>query len=269
MMLHKNFGSAALVLATLLAPFAYAAPTTFFGENSAPSPAGTVTGDPVSARNSFVAQLNSGVQTQDFESFSVGTPAGAFGMALSFTGTGGAIGATLFGDGKISNDMAFGRFNTTPTPGGSKWYDTSDNFSVSFNKSISAFGFYATDVGDFGGQLSLTLCTSLTDNSTCTTDIAVGNQTRSLGNGDGSLLFFGFVDQTASYSRIFFNTAYPISAPIDSIDYFGFDGMVVGDSGQVNACSPNCSTAPEPTSLALTGLALAAAGFAARRTRPA
>ena len=65
--------AAATLAAIALSGTANAAPTIYFGENQ--SPAGGVSGAPVTARNSFLAQL-SGTSTEDFTGFAGGsTPA--------------------------------------------------------------------------------------------------------------------------------------------------------------------------------------------------
>ncbi len=257
-MFMKTVSAASLLLGGLLVSGVQAAPITYFGQN--PAPNGQVTGDPVTARATFLSQLTNTVQSQGFESFAVGTSASGNGLGLTFTGTGSNIDATLFGNGAVEsgapNQAYPGRFNTTP--GGGKWFDTSAAFDISFASPISAFGFYATDVGDFKGQLSL----QLTDTAGNTTVVNVGNDTSA---ANGNLLFFGFVDKITSYTDISFLTT------ATSIDYFGFDDMVVGDSGQLNQCAPNCSgpgnPVPEPGSLALAGLALAGLALSHRKQR--
>ena len=259
LMFKKTVPAACLVVSGLLASVVHAAPTTFFGQNLTPNM--QVTGDPVTARAGFLSQLTNSVQSQGFESFAAGTAPGVNGLALTFTGTATNIGATLFGPGAIEsgapNANFPGRFNTTP--GGSNWYDTNaSSFNINFAKPISAFGFYATDVGDFSGQLSLLL----TDKAGVVTKVSVGNKPNA---SNGNLLFFGFVDTGDTYTKIQFQNS------ASQVDYFGFDDMVVGDSGQLNQCAPNCSgpgnPVPEPGSLALAGLALAGLALSHRKQR--
>src|SRR5690606_11018247 len=115
----------------------FAVPTIFFGENLRPNL--SVTGDPVDARNAFLAGLT-GVGNEDFEGFSTGTAAP---INLSFPGSSGAIGATLSGDGRIQGSASVGRFATSCT----KYWDMSAQFDLTFTTAISAFGFYGTDIG--------------------------------------------------------------------------------------------------------------------------
>lgn len=219
---------------------ALASPVVSFGENT--TPAFGVSGNPVTARNAFMSNLT-GVGNQDFESLTGSAP-----LSLAFPGANTpTITATLTGAGTVVNNPGNtnGRYNTTT--GGSKWWDTSGFFQLDFSSPISAFGFYGTDVGDFGGRVTLTL----TDTNNVVTTLTVNN---TVGAANGSLLFYGFIDTTTAYKRIVFgNTSF-------DTDGFGFDNMVVGDSGQL----VTQGTVPEPASLGLVGLALAAAGLSGR-----
>ena len=68
------------VLALALSGAANAAPIVYFGENQAPGT--SVSGAPLTARNSFFAQLT-GNSTEDFNSFA----AGAAPSSLTFAGS--------------------------------------------------------------------------------------------------------------------------------------------------------------------------------------
>lgn len=238
---------------------AWASPTTFFIEDQAPSQA--VTAPVLAKHNLFTSNLAASVQSYGFENRSNGDTAP---FNVNFAGSGSTtITATMQGDGAVVNTATAGRFNTTATPGTNYWRSkaggvgtgvNAGSFSIAFNTAISAFGFYATDVGDFEGGLSLVLSPASGPDVT----MAVPN---TVGAASGSLLFFGFFDAAASYTKITFLT----SGSSTTADFFGFDDFIVADRGQISAPG----TIPEPTSLALAGLALAAAGFAARRNRRA
>lgn len=216
-----------------------AAPVIYFGENQ--SPASTVSGNPATARANFLSSL-AGVSNEGFESFSDLEPPP---LDLSFVGSGGSLSATLSGTGVVNTFTGNGRFNTTT--GGDKFFDVTGSFQIDFTTAISAFGFYGTDIGDFAGQVTI----SLTDINDIVTAFTVPN---TINGSNGSLLFWGFTDTANSYTRISFgNTA-------AEVDGFGFDDMVIGDQRQI------VNQTPEPGSIALVGLSLAGLAAIRRRT---
>jgi len=219
-----------------------AVPVIYFGEDLTPGytiPAG---GAAETARNDFFINL-SGVGTETFDSFTAGET-GPFN--LSFPGSSSSITATLSGGGStICNTNinclppAAGEYPTS----GDQWLATNTGFTINFSEAISTFGFYGTDIGDFGGQLELTL-------SNGSTEILTINN----GSENGSLLFFGFIDQTNTYTSIAFSNSSGGS------DFFGFDDMVIGDAGQINGGEIEI---PEPGTLSL--LVIGLLGFLGRK----
>lgn len=219
--------SAAATVSLLFASAGYATPTTFFGQDQNPA---TTTANSDNARAQFLSQLSSGVGTENFE----GIPAGSSSLlSLNFPGSTGNITANLAGSLLICATNGCGgggRFATS----GTHYLDTTDNFDLTFSSPISAFGFYATDLGDINGDLTLMLTGGGTVNFTVPT----------AGSANGNQLFWGFIDPLQSYTGIQFgNTA-------SGADFFGFDDMTVGDLGQVKI------NVPEPGSLVMFGLGL-------------
>lgn len=115
-----------------------------------------------------------------------------------------------------------GRFNTTPPgfPGAYKWLAFGAALtmtSITFSTPVAALGFFATDMGDFSGQVSMVLHKS-----------GGGTVTKNLShtvNGDsGSLMFVGFVDDTDTYNQV------DILATTTA-EYIGIDDIVIAAPG--------------------------------------
>lgn len=224
------------------------------------SPGGNVTAGVLAARTAFLGALDSTVQSFGFENPPVSPGTGPT-LPVTFTGSAGeSILATLNGSAGqqvVAGDDS-GRFNTTE--GGDQYWrvnsSVNGSFSISFSRGISAFGFYGTDIGDFGGVLSLVLEPW---NSSLPLETLVVRPSSNGAATSGALLFYGFADRNSSYRRITFVS----SGTGSDEDYFGFDDLVVADSGQVRVPTPPTGM-PEPASLALAGMALLAAGSASR-----
>lgn len=198
------------------------------------------------AQTSFLNGLI-GVGTENFEGIALGTSAP---IALTFPGAGTA---TLTGAAEVLNIgmTCCGRHAHS----GSQFIQTdSTNFSVNFSTPVAAFGFFGSDIGEFGGDLWL----ELTKIGGGLIQIDVPD-VHLLNFVDASNLFFGLI---ASNTDEQFTNARFYDAVSGSEDVFGFDDMTVGSLGQV--CTTGCNV-PEPGSLALAGLALA--GLAGIRRR--
>jgi hypothetical protein len=225
----------------LLAGNAHAVPISFFGEDLTPGGVVPPGGNAETARDAFTAGLV-GVGTEDFESFTQGDPAP---INLSFPGSSGNIGATLTGGGLILGPdfcgTCAGRF---PTSGDNLWNvePSGGDFNIAFDSPISAFGFYGTDIGDFGGQITLELVDGGIVN------LVVPN---TVGAPDGSLLFYGFIDADDAYTSITFGNT-------SGADGFGFDDMIVGDRQQI-------IPVPEPSAALLFAAGALLVGSALRR----
>ena len=232
--------SSALVF-SMLAASARADAQTFFGQdlnwvlNGSPL-AGS---NSLAARNNFLSNL-SGVGTENFDGFSVGSGAP---LGLNFAGAGTA---TLTNNGAVSNVTASGRKATS----GSKFWQLStgssgSQFNIKFSSAIAAFGMYGVDVGDFGDQLTMSFFNNNVAGGTWSPVHGLGGEGR--GANDGNLNFFGYINTVNLFDEIRFSSVNAI--PNGSADFWGFDDMTIGSRQQV-------STVPEPSSVALfaTGL---------------
>jgi len=229
-------GAAALLLTVGAASSGSAAPITFFGEDLGQGEnvrlAATPNAD--AARNAFFANLV-GVGTETFEGFSAGTGAP---LAVNF----GAAGtATLGGSGEVASvptgTNGVGRY---PISGDNYW-ETGAAFTITFSDPVAAFGFYGIDIGDFGGQVTLTLAGG---------GAQVVNVPNTVNGRGGGVLYFGIIETLTFTSITFGNTA-------GGVDFFGFDDFSIGSLEQVKI--------PVPAALGLFGIALAGLGMAMRR----
>lgn len=228
---------AALLAGTSLS--AHAAPVTFFGEDVSIN--GNPTPNATAARNTFFSNLN-GVGTETFDSIANGTS----NPSLTFPSAGTA---SLTGGGQVETGAnGVGRF---PISGSNYYEANAGTFGVTFSGPIAAFGFYATDIGDYGGQLSL----SLTDINNVVTNLLVPHTIGSNGSTNGSALYFGFYDLANQYVSIAFNNS-------AGGDGFGFDDFSVGSIQQVTPRG-----VPEPITLSLFGAGVAGAAFIRRRRK--
>lgn len=229
-------GAAALLLTVGAASSGSAALLTFFGEDLGQGENVRLAATPNAnaARASFFSNLV-GVGTETFEGFPAGTGAP---LAVSF----GAAGtATLAGTGSIlsvpTGTNGFGRYPVS----GDKFWNVSGAFTITFSNPVAAFGFYGIDIGDFGGQVTLTLAGG---------GAQVINVPNTVNGPGGGVLYFGIIE-TATFTAITFgNTA-------AGTDVFGFDDFSIGSLQQVRI--------PAPAALGLFGIALAGLGMAMRR----
>ena len=230
---------------------------------------GGLIGDPVGARDAFLAALANTAQSYGFEPLSTGALAP---IAATFTGTSTPIVATIALEPAPGASVApsarlvvmaaaeSGRYNTTPS--GSKYLRTAAlilaanppfdpdeiplKWSITPNRAVAAFGFYSTDLGDFAanclldirrpGGAVLEMMLPILQNS-----------------ASGNLSFWGVIDASGgTFDKFTFGGTY-VGVPSSS-DYFGFDDFIVADSGQVIAEAPP-PPAPAPAPASYTGTA--------------
>ncbi len=213
-------------------------PVTFFGEdvNNAGDPNEAVLTNANTAHNAFFLNLT-GVGTETFESFATGT---VLPLNISF----GAAGTATLSDPSNTSAIESGNDGAGRYPiSGTQYLVTGagSGFTLTFSAPIAAFGFFATDVGDFAGSLSLGLT-----GSGGNTNLAVPNTVGGNGSTSGSNLYFGFYDTTNTYTSITFN-----NIGSGGVDVFGFDNFSIGGLPQV-------TPTPEPGTYVLLGAGLLA-----------
>lgn len=207
-------------------------------------------------RQRFLRNFNVTLASFGFEIPELPGSTGPAPARVEFAGTGNSIFADLSTSGMVKQGDESGRFNTTP--GGMQYLrvnsDDDGTLTFTFNKAISAFGFFGTDIGDFGGSLEMLMYAE--DGSIDKWQVRAGDGVKGAGN---NLLFFGFAGIDLRYTKVSFVS----KGDVERGDYFGFDDFYVADAGQFNTPAG----VPEPGSLALAGLALLAAGVARQRRR--
>lgn len=193
-----------------------------------------------SARNSFLGGLV-GVGTESFESYPTFTGAP---LAVNF----GAAGvATLNGNGSVRRTSAgqtngVGRYATD----GDAYWEASSVFNLSFSAPVAAFGFMGIDIGDFGGQVTMTTSGGLNQ------VFNVGNPTNTAGGG---VMFWGVIDTVNTWTSISFGNTR------SGTDFFAFDQMTIGSLQQV------ANPVPEPETYAMMLAGLGLLGVVTRRRK--
>lgn len=191
------------------------------------APSDSVTTVPAAKRAEFMARLSvSGSEgfehspytpgwSMDGESITVNGVAATFSLGVIE-----GVNPRFWEEGDPIN--VAGRFNTTSPgfPTSYRWLSFGSALTmteITFDVPIAAFGFYATDLGDFSGQVSLVLHKS--GGGTVSHDIA-----HTVNGASGSLMFVGFVDDTDTYTQV------DIKATTTA-EYIGIDDIVIAAPG--------------------------------------
>jgi hypothetical protein len=185
----------------------------FFGEDNAsgalPVP------NAAAAEAAFLANL-SGVGTETFESAPLGS---ANGFISNFAGAGSA---TFTGNMSIISGTSTGTF---PISGSRQMEGFANSFAISFSNPVAAFGFYATDVGDVGGNLTLTYANG---------PVTVINVSQLI-RRNGNAFYFGYINTENPFTGVTFSNS-------NTTDRFGYDNMTIGSVQQVSAVPDSGAT---------------------------
>ena len=193
------------------------------------------------AEQQLLNRLDNTVGTENFEN--VNWTSGS-NLDLSFPGAGTA---SLGGNGEIHNitntrssaiayDLEQGLY---PSSGSQYWFTEAkpqgnSTFTINFSENISAFGFYAYDLGDWGAELTLKLYSKgqLVDT------IKNVHTVKTNGSITGSAIYVGIVGELLSsgvyetFDRVEFTTAG--NGIVNTYhDIFAFDDMTIAKANQL------------------------------------
>jgi hypothetical protein len=253
----------------LLSNSANAATFSGYDLNNTPSLPLTAATSPNSqaAFANFSSNLNGGtVITESFEN--IPTTTFINGLSTSISGTTATFSYTKKIDGSSANGgtstqvqlagangnpAGFTNAGTYPTDGFQGIsINSSNNFSISFNNPLAAFGYFGTDLGDSSNTLTM----QFFNGASLVNSTSVPVNT---GSANSSEFFFGFISDnpTQYFDRVAF-----VSSISTTGDAIGIDQIKVGTPAQVTAV-------PEPSSLLGTLLFGGSVMLVKRRSRRA
>ncbi len=229
-MLTKRALGGALMGVLMMPAIAMAAPLVYFGEDLGLGEHARLDSTPNAdhARNQFGGLILEGAM-ESFESFAPGTYAWTYdsgagtwtpGNTLPFANTIGSpstpISGTIYADtGTVievpTGTNGFGRY---PTDGDKLFHTKAETVTFDFGREVYAFGFDGIDVGDFGGQLSV----STYYGDTLLQTLSIAHVLESMG---GDVFFWGIVDKDSPFTKIVLNNS-------NGIDVIGLDRIIVG-----------------------------------------
>ncbi len=232
-------GALALSVTVASLSSAFAAPQRFYAVSNQ-----TAT-SPEEERDAFLL-ASTDIRSEGFESAQVGIPRGT-GLSI-FNGDGTLTQGRFDTGAVVQGPPALGRRNTTPGPcnltSTCKWWETPYTFDIKLKSLKSAFGFFATDLGDLGGGLTIDFWK---DADKVRSGIAVTQPSTT-----GGLVFFGWIDDAFMFNRITVNVTQSNTDPT-FFDGIGFDDILAGARA---VTGPAPVSAPAPLALVALGLGL-------------
>lgn len=197
----------------------------------------------LNAENQFLDKLTTDVGTEHFEDYAWATPAD---LSLTFPGAGTA---TLGGNGlvysiehidgeseerrtEVDRELYYGRYAAS----GSQYWQTSasvggsSTFTINMTEDIAAFGFYAYDLGDFGGELAINLYQDGVLVGTINNATHNLYATTTSGGYSGSVVYIGIIGEQKedgtyeTFDKVEFEI---INSNGISEDFFAFDDMTI------------------------------------------
>lgn len=236
-MLFHGRSALAVVIVCSSSLLSFGAATTFFGEDINTTDPCIPADDPdrpssfpdsMRAYNEFISALT-GPQTETFERY----PTGNAPQEILY----GSIVVTIAGTLSVQNVPERTLDGTYPISGNQflLQFGEAGSFRVTFDSPQTAFGFFATDVGDGGANLIVELEDEVQGVERLTLDHAT-SEPFTCPNISGSILFFGVVREGLPFTNVTFTNTNA------TLDGFGFDDMTIGSTGTCSSPAPGIAT---------------------------